>query len=154
MPNLNKVFLMGHLTRDPELMFTPSNVGVVNFTVAVNSNIGKDADGNSRSETLFIDVVGFGKQAETIGNYFKKGSPIFIEGRLRTRTWQDKEGNKRSKMEVVLDGFEFLSPAPSKPDTNDANESDSDKNTNGDGKDNKSKNNVKDNPEFDDDIPF
>jgi len=141
MPNLNKVFLMGNLTRDPELRFTPSNVGVATFTVAVNTNLGKDADGNVREEVLFIDAIAFGKQAETIGNYFKKGSPIFVEGRLRTRTWQDKEGNKRSRVEVVLDGFEFLSPAPNKSDANES-------------VDGKNANNGKSEPEFDDDVPF
>jgi len=141
MPNLNKVFLMGNLTRDPELRFTPSNVGVVTFTVAVNTNLGKDADGNVREEVLFIDAIAFGKQAEIIGNHFKKGSPIFIEGRLRTRTWQDKEGNKRSRIEVVLDGFEFLSPAPNKSDANES-------------ADGKNANNGKSEPEFDDDVPF
>jgi len=109
--NLNRIFLMGNLTRDPELRYTPSNVGVATFGLAVNSSIGKDADGNRKTEVLFVDVIAFGKQAETINQYCKKGSPLFVEGRLRLRTWEDKDGNKRSKHEVVLSGFQFIGQA-------------------------------------------
>ena len=109
MPNLNKVFLMGHLTRDPDLRFTPAGLGIATFGLAVNTLMGKDDDGNRKEETLFVDVVAFGKQAETITEYLKKGSPIFLEGRLRLRSWEDANGVKHSKHEVVLSGFQFLS---------------------------------------------
>jgi len=108
MSNLNKIFLMGNLTRDPELRYTPSNIGVATFGIAVNSRIGKDADGMQKIETLFIDVIAFGKQAETIAQYCRKGTPLFIEGRLRLRTWEDKDGNKRSKHEVIVNTFQFI----------------------------------------------
>ena len=105
MANLNKVFLMGNLTRDPELRYTPSGLGIASFSLAVNTPIGKDKE----NEVLFIDVVSFGKQAEIIAEYLKKGSPVFIEGRLRFRSWEDNNGNKRSKHEIVLNSFQFLS---------------------------------------------
>lgn len=104
---------MGNLTRDPELRYTPSNVAVATFGLAINSVIGKDADGNQKKEVLFIDVTAFGKQAETISQYCKKGSALFVEGRLRLRQWEDKDGNRRSKHEIVLNGFQFLGSAPS-----------------------------------------
>jgi single-strand DNA-binding protein len=108
MPNLNKVFLMGHLTKDVELKYTASNVAVGSFTIAVNSK-GKD-----KTEALFVDVTVIGKQAETIAEYCKKGSAIFVEGRLRLQKWQDKEGNNRQKMDVVLSSFQFISSAKEK----------------------------------------
>lgn len=109
MANLNKVFLMGNLTRDPELRYTPGGLGIASFGLAVNTPIGKDDSGNQKMETLFVDVVSFGKTAEAIAEYLKKGSPIFIEGRLRFRSWEDNNGNKRSKHEIVLNNFQFLS---------------------------------------------
>ncbi len=109
MANLNKVFLMGNLTRDPELRYTPSGLGIASFGLAVNTPIGRDDAGNQKMETLFVDVVSFGRQAETIAEYLKKGSPVFIEGRLRFRSWEDNNGNKRSKHEIVLNNFQFLS---------------------------------------------
>jgi single-strand DNA-binding protein len=109
MANFNKVILMGHLTRDPEVRYTPSNVAVAIFSLAVNTTVGRDADGNLKTETLFIDVTAFNKTAETIGQYCKKGSPLFVEGRLRLRTWEDQNGAKHSKHEVVLERMQLLS---------------------------------------------
>ena len=109
MANLNKIMLIGNLTRDPELRYTPAGLGVASFGIAVNTPIGKDEQGNRKTETLFVDVVAFGRQAETIAEYLKKGSLVYIEGRLRYRTWEDPNGNKRSKHEVVLSNFQFLS---------------------------------------------
>lgn len=109
MPNFNRVFLLGHLTRDPDLRYTPAGLGIATFGLAVNTPIGKDEEGNRKEETLFVDVIAFGKQAETITEYLKKGSPIFVEGRLRYRSWEDANGIKHSKHEVVLNGFQFLS---------------------------------------------
>ncbi len=108
MANLNKVMLIGNLTRDPELRYTPAGLGIASFGIAVNTPIGKDDAGNRKTETLFVDVVAFGKQAETIAEYLKKGSLVYIEGRLRYRTWDDPSGNKRSKHEIVLNNFQFL----------------------------------------------
>ena len=116
MPNLNKVFLMGHLTRNPELRYTPAGLGVVSFGLAVNTQITKD-----KQDTLFVDITAFGRQAEAINEYFKKGDPIFVEGRLQYRTWEDNNGNKRSKHGIVLNNFQFLSY---KDKTNDAADSD------------------------------
>ncbi len=108
MANLNRVMLIGNLTRDPELRYTPAGLGVASFGIAVNTPIGKDDEGNRKTETLFVDVVAFGKQAEVIAEYLKKGSLIYLEGRLRYRTWEDASGNKRSKHEIVLNNFQFL----------------------------------------------
>ncbi len=108
MANLNRVMLIGNLTRDPELRYTPAGLGVVSFGIAVNTPIGKDDEGNRKTETLFVDVVAFGKQAEVIAEYLRKGSLIYLEGRLRYRTWEDASGNKRSKHEIVLNNFQFL----------------------------------------------
>jgi single-strand DNA-binding protein len=109
MPNLNKVLLMGNLTRDPELRYTPGGLGITSFGLAVNTPMGKDDSGNAKTETLFVDLVAFGRVAETIAEYLKKGAPIYVEGRLRYRTWEDNNGNKRSKHEVVVNNFQFLS---------------------------------------------
>lgn len=109
MANLNKIFLMGNLTRDPELRYTPSGLGIASFGLAVNTPMGKDESGNQKQETLFVDAVAFGKLAETIAEYLKKGNPVFIEGRLRYRSWEDANGNRRSKHEVAVNSFQFLS---------------------------------------------
>lgn len=107
MPNINKVIVAGHLTRDPELRFTPKGTAVANFGVAVNRKWKKD--GQETEEVAFIDFVSFGKQAETIGQHFKKGSPILVEGRLKTESWEDKKTNdKRSKLVAVVETFHFL----------------------------------------------
>ncbi len=110
MANLNKVLLAGNLTKDPEIRFTPSGLGICNFTLAVNTVIGKDENNQLRTEVLFIDIVAFGKQAETVANYLKKGSNVFVDGRLRYRTWEDSSGNKRAKHEIIMNSFQFLSP--------------------------------------------
>jgi len=108
MANFNKVFLIGNLTKDVELKHSANGVAFGTISLAINTTIGKDADGNNKTETLFIDVAIIGKQAEIISQYCKKGSPLLIEGRLRLRTWEDKDGNKHSKHEVVLHNFQFL----------------------------------------------
>jgi len=108
MANFNKVLLMGNLTRDPELRYTPKGTAVATIGVAVNRRW-KDESGQQREETTFVDVDAFGRQAENIGQYFKKGRPIFIEGRLRYQTWEDKQsGAKRSKLTVTLESFQFV----------------------------------------------
>ena len=108
MPNLNKVMLMGNLTRDPEIKYTPKGTAIANFGIAVNRTYTPEG-GEKREEVTFIDLEAWGRTAEVIGEYFKKGRPIFIEGRLKLDQWDDKQtGKKMSKLRVVVDTFEFL----------------------------------------------
>ena len=108
MSSFNKVILMGNLTRDPELRYTPSGTAIAKIGMAVNRKWRNEA-GELQEEVSFIDVDAFGKQAETIGQYLKKGNPIFLEGRLRQDQWEDKQtGQKRSQLKVVLENFRFL----------------------------------------------
>ncbi len=108
MANYNKVILIGNLTRDPELRFTPKGTAIARIGVAINRSWKTDT-GETREETTFVDVDAFGRQAETIGQYMKKGRPIMIEGRLKYDTWEDKQtSQKRSKLSVVLEAFQFI----------------------------------------------
>lgn len=109
MPNLNKTLHMGNLTRDPELKFTPKGTAVCDFGLAVNEKW-KDSNGNDKEETLFLDVTFFGKVAEIIAKHVKKGQPLYVEGKLKMETWEDKAtGQNRSKMKIVGENFQFLS---------------------------------------------
>jgi single-strand DNA-binding protein len=108
MNGFNKVILAGNLTRDPELRYTPSGVAIAKFGLAVNRKW-KDQSGEMKEEVTFIDIDAFGKQAETIGQYLKKGRPILLEGRLKLDQWEDKQTQqKRSRLGVVLESFSFL----------------------------------------------
>jgi single-strand DNA-binding protein len=108
MASFNKVILMGNLTRDPELRYTPKGTAVAKLGLAVGRKWRNEA-GEMQEETTFVDVDAFGRSAETIGQYLKKGRPIMIEGRLRLDQWEDKNsGQKRSKLNVVLETFQFL----------------------------------------------
>ena len=108
MASFNKVLLMGNLTRDPQLKYLPSQTAVVEFGVACNRKF-RTANGEDREEVTFVDVTSFGKQAEVINQYFQKGKPIFIEGRLEYDQWEDKQGGgKRHKLTVVIESFEFV----------------------------------------------
>jgi len=108
---VNKVILYGNLTRDPELKALPSGSQVAEFGVATN-RVYKDKNGAKQEEVDFHNIVSFGKQAEVIAQYLKKGRPIFIEGRIRTRSWESKDGTgKRYKTEIVLENFQF-GPSP------------------------------------------
>ena len=108
MANLNKVLLMGNLTRDPQLKYLPSQTPVVEFGLAVNRRW-KGQNGEDREETTFVDCSAFAKTAEVINQYFTKGKPIFIEGRLKFDSWEDKQGGgKRSKLTVVVENFQFI----------------------------------------------
>jgi len=107
MASLNKVFLMGNLTREPELRVTPGGLSICKFGLAVNRTF-SDKEGNKRDETTFVDIDSFGKQAELISKYMTKGRPIFVEGRLRLDQWEGNTGEKRSRMVVVLENFQFL----------------------------------------------
>lgn len=107
MSNFNKVLLMGRLTRDIELRYTPSNQAVANIGLAVNRRW-RNKDGQDQEETTFVDCEAWGRTAEVMSQYLAKGRPVFIEGRLRLDTWQDKEGGNRSKLKVVIDNFQFV----------------------------------------------
>jgi len=109
MAYLNKVFLIGNLTRDPELRVTPKGTPICQFGIAVNRQF-KDESGATRDETTFVDVEAWGKQGELVSKYLAKGSPAMVEGRLKLDQWEDKQsGQKRSKLKVVLDNVQFLS---------------------------------------------
>lgn len=113
MPNLNKVMLMGNLTRDPEMRYTPKGTAVAKFGLAINRKW-KSEDGEKREEVTFVDITCFGKTAETVGQYFKKGKPMFIEGRLNLEQWEDKQTNqKRQKLGVIMESFQFIDNAVS-----------------------------------------
>jgi len=107
MASLNKVLLIGNLTRDPDVRMMTNGRPVCNFGLALNRSY-KDAEGNRKDETTFVDVESFGPRAEAIGRFFTKGRAIFIEGRLKLDQWESKEGEKRSALRVVLDSFEFV----------------------------------------------
>ncbi len=108
MASFNRVILVGNLTRDPELRYTPKGVAIAKIGLAIN-RVYTTETGEKREEVTFVDVDAFGKQAETIGQYLKKGRPILVEGRLRLDQWDDKQtGQKRSKLGVVLESFKFL----------------------------------------------
>ena len=106
MPSLNKVLLIGNLTRDPEVRYLPSGDPVAEFGLAVNRRF-KTKQGEDRDETCFVRVSMFGKRGEVIGRFFKKGSPIFIEGRLKFDEWE-KDGRKQNRITVVAENFEFM----------------------------------------------
>ncbi len=107
MPNLNRVMLMGNLTRDPELRYLPSNTPVVNLGLAVNRKW-KNQQGEQQEETTYVDCEAFGRSAEVINQYLRKGRPVYLEGRLRFDQWQDREGQNRSKLKVVVENFQFI----------------------------------------------
>jgi len=108
MPSVNKVILVGNLTRDPQSRQLPTNSTVTEFGLAMNRKF-KSADGEDREEVCFIDCAAFGRQAEVIQKYCRKGKSLYIEGRLRYDTWDDKNGHgKRSKINVVVENFQFL----------------------------------------------
>ena len=107
MASLNKVFLIGNLTRAPELRYTPSGTAVSDLRLAVNRAYTTQG-GDKREETYFLTVVVWGKQAESSAQYLDKGSPIMVEGRLQTREWDGKDGQRRNVVEVVAERVQFL----------------------------------------------
>lgn len=108
MASLNKVMLIGNLTRDPEIKYTPKGTAIADIGMAVNRTYTTDG-GEKREEVTFIDVTLWGRTAEIVGEYCKKGRPLFVEGRLQLDTWDDKQtGQKRSKLKVVADGIQLL----------------------------------------------
>lgn len=103
---VNKVMLYGNLGRDPELKALPSGSQVASFSMATTRNY-KDKDGNKKDQTDWHNIVLFGRQAEVAAQYLKKGRPVFVDGRLQTRSWDDKDGKKQYRTEVVVDNFQF-----------------------------------------------
>lgn len=122
MANLNKVFLMGNLTKDPELRYIPSGAAVTTFDIAVNRAYSTQS-GEKKRDTCYMRIVVWGKIAEVCGEYLSKGSPVFVEGRLQSRSWVGQDGQKRSTIEVVANNVQFLrlkgqggAPEPPIPD--------------------------------------
>ena len=110
----NKVILMGNMTRDPQLSFLPSQTAVCEFGLAINRKF-KKQDGSQGEEVCFVDCQIFSKRAEVVNKYFKKGDPIFTEGRLKFDSWE-KDGKKQSKLRVFVENFGFLGKGESKPE--------------------------------------
>ena len=156
MASLNKVLLIGNLTRDPEVRMMSNGRPVCNFGLALNRSY-KDSDGNRKEETTFVDVECFGPRAEAVGRFFSKGRSIFVEGRLKLDQWESKEGEKRSALRVVLDNFEFVDskqdgPGAAVRSSDNANASQTDKKVSESTPppDKESRND----PDLDEDVPF
>jgi single-strand DNA-binding protein len=107
MASVNKVILIGNLGKDPELKFTPSGVAMAKFSIATTERF-KDSDGNPQEKTEWHNVVLWRRLAELANEYLKKGSPVYIEGRIQTRSWDDENGQKRYMTEIVGDRMQFL----------------------------------------------
>lgn len=115
MASYNKVILIGNLTRDVELRYTPQGVAIAKIGLALNRKW-KTESGEQKEEVTFLDVDAFRKQAETLAQYLRKGSPLMVEGRLKLEQWDDKAtGAKRSRLGVILEGFQFLGGKPGDP---------------------------------------
>jgi single-strand DNA-binding protein len=108
MANFNKVMLMGNLTRDPELKYLPSGSAVANLGLAVNRTWTDRESGEKKEEVCFVDLEAFGRTAETMNEYLQKGRPVLIEGRLRYRTWETDDGQRRSKHDIFVERFQFV----------------------------------------------
>jgi single-strand DNA-binding protein len=107
MASYNRVILLGNLTRDPQLRYLPSNTAVCEFGLAMNRRY-KDRDGNQKEEVCFVDIEAFGRQAETINQYVTKGRPLLVEGRLRLDSWTGQDGQKHSRLRVIVENFQFV----------------------------------------------
>lgn len=107
MANFNKVFLMGNLTRDPELRYTQGGTAVAEFGMAINRQW-TTPDGETKEEVCYVDVNAWGRQAEIICEYCSKGRPLFVEGRLQYHTWVGQDGQKRNKLRVIVENFQFI----------------------------------------------
>ena len=122
--NLNRVLLAGNLTRDPQVRFFANEKAVADFGLAINRR-SKDADGQTKDETTFVDCEAWGRDAELIGQYCQKGRGIFVEGRLKLDTWEDKkDGSKRSKLKIVVERFQFTDSAKPERQAGDASDGD------------------------------
>ena len=109
MGSLNRVFLIGNLTKDPELRYTSTGVPVANLRLAVNRKY-KDKSGELKEDTCFVTVTAWDKQAETCNQYLQKGRAVFVEGRLQSRSWETPDGQKRSTIDVRVERIQFLGP--------------------------------------------
>ena len=107
MANVNKVFLIGNLTRDVDLRYSPTGVAVARIGLATN-RIYKTQDGEKKEEVCFVDIVAFNKTAETCNTYLSKGKQVFFEGRLHYNSWETPEGQKRNRIEVIVEGMQFI----------------------------------------------
>ncbi len=107
MAAFNKVILIGNLTRDPDLRVTNTGLSICKLGLAVNRNY-TTKEGDSKDETTYVDIDAFGKQAEILSKYMQKGKPLMIEGRLKLDQWESSDGQKRSKLGVVLENFQFI----------------------------------------------
>jgi single-strand DNA-binding protein len=114
MANLNKVLLIGNLTRDPELRYTPGGTAVANLRMATNRKF-KDKTGEMKQDVCFVTVVAWDKQAEVCNQYLHKGSPLFVEGRLQSRSWDGSDGKKRTVLEVRAERVQFLGGPSERP---------------------------------------
>jgi single-strand DNA-binding protein len=114
MANYNRVILMGNLTRDPQLKYLPNNTAVCEFGLAINRRW-RDKDGNQKEDTCFVDISAFARTAETINQYMTKGKPILVEGRLKFDSWTGQDGQKRSKLSVVAENFQFVGARGDQP---------------------------------------
>ncbi len=107
MLGFNKVFILGNLTRDPELRYTPNGQAVASFGVATNRRW-STPEGEKKEEVEFHNLVVWGRQAETINQYLKKGQPLFVEGRLKTQNWEGPDGIRRTRTEIIVESFQFI----------------------------------------------
>jgi single-strand DNA-binding protein len=114
MANYNRVILMGNLTRDPQLKYLPNNTAVCEFGLAINRRW-RDKDGNQKEDVCFVDISAFARTAETINQYMTKGKPILVEGRLKFDSWTGQDGQKRSKLSVVAENFQFVGARGDQP---------------------------------------
>ena len=159
MASLNKVMLIGNLTRDPDVRMLSNGRPVCNFGLALNRNY-KDSEGNRKEEVTFVDVECYGPRAEAVGRFFTKGRSIFVEGRLKLDQWESKEGEKRSAIRVVLDNFEFVDSkqesanAPIQNQSTPSNKSDTPSNTNSAPSNDSSVSSTNPDPDLDEDVPF
>lgn len=112
MPNANCVNLIGNLTRDPELRYTPQGKAVCEMSIAINSSYVNKASGQKVEEVTFVDIVAWGKTGEVCAEYLKKGRPVYIQGRLKQDRWESPEGKKMSKLRVIAENVQFLGAKP------------------------------------------
>lgn len=110
MAGVNKAILVGRLGKDPEIKYTPNGTAIANFTMATSENY-KDKDGQKQERTEWHRIVAFGKLAEICGEYLAKGKQVYIEGRIQTRSWDDKDGNKKYMTEIVANTMQMLGKA-------------------------------------------
>ena len=121
MPHYNKIIMIGHLTRDVQVSYTPSQTAVADFGIATNRTW-TDQGGQKREEVCFVDCKSFGKLSETLVKFFGKGKPILVEGRLAFDQWEDQQGNKRSKHRIIVESFAFVGDGGGKQSKNEQQE--------------------------------